>query len=112
MKTADSICKMRRRENQKFITISILDLLNAVENLPYILSERSRIESAKNYWLNYSKDNRYLCNRTGERSEFLYQTIEMPEVYYKEDGKLAISDGNHRIVAFCELGYTEVICEL
>ena len=79
-----------------------------VENLNPL--SRERIRKAKEFWMNYSTDQRYIDYRTGERKKELV-TFE-PSICGIYNGKLSFQDGRHRIIAMKELGYDEAVIEI
>lgn len=72
---------------------------------------KSRIDNAKEYWVNYSKDRRWLHPKTNTRSRF--EDIEFePSIISFYNNKLGFTDGRHRLVAMKELGYNYAMFEI
>ncbi len=100
------------KKRDKHATLAVFPieaLVAAIHDLDHVKTELERIETAKQFWLNYHEDNRWI-DRNGSRNS-LKQTLEAPEVYY-EKGQLRIADGRHRILALQQLGYSHVVCEI
>ena len=68
----------------------------------------SRVEAAKTWWINYQYDNRYLNAFTGVRKDYEVSGFYFAEV--TENGE--IINGNHRLTALRQLGYTHAEVEI
>lgn len=68
----------------------------------------SRVEAAKTWWINYQYDNRYLNAFTGVRKDYEVSGFYFAEV--TENGE--IINGNHRLTALMQLGYTHAEVEM
>jgi len=66
---------------------------------------KNRIESSKEFWLNYSKDQRWINPRTKRRSLFPDMIFHPSIVMFDNNGKFGFVDGRHRLIAMKELGY-------
>lgn len=77
---------------------------------PNVIS-KGRIDRAKEFWNNYSVDQRWINPKTGERHERNNAEFVPSLVSFYNDG-LGFTDGRHRIVALKELGYDDVIIEV
>jgi len=71
----------------------------------------SRVQKAKDFILNYAKDNRWINPKTGERSESSKAEFE-PSIVQINNGKISFEDGRHRILAAKELGISKVAVEV
>ena len=68
----------------------------------------SRVEAAKTFWLNYQHDNRYISPFTGDRRAYEVSGFYLAEVTKSGD----IINGNHRLIALMQLGYTHAEVEI
>jgi arginyl-tRNA synthetase len=68
----------------------------------------SRVEAAKTFWLNYQHDNRYFNAFTGVRKDYEVSGFYFAEVTESGD----IINGNHRLTALMQLGYTHAEVEI
>jgi hypothetical protein len=71
---------------------------------------KGRLQKAKEFLLNYIKDQRSINPKTGERTKFNVKFE--PSVASIENGKLGFEDGRHRILAAKELGLKTVAIEV
>lgn len=79
---------------------------------PNIMSQ-SKIDNAKEYWINYAHDQRWLHpNKTGKRSLFPDMTFEPSIIMFDINDKLGFTDGRHRLIAMKELDYTHAMFEI
>jgi DNA repair protein RadC len=70
-----------------------------------------RVKKAKEFILNYAKDNRWINPKTGLRSESMKAEFE-PSIAQINNGRISFEDGRHRILASKELGLKKVAIEL
>jgi len=70
-----------------------------------------RVDRAKEFWNDYSKDQRYMDLQTKERKNWGNVVFEAPYVTI-ENNKLGFADGRHRTIAMKELGYSDIIVEV
>lgn len=68
----------------------------------------SRVEQAKTFWLNYQYNNCYVNALTGARKDYEVSGFYFAEV--TENGE--IINGNHRLTALMQLGYTHAEVEI
>lgn len=71
----------------------------------------SRVQKAKDYILNYAKDNRWINPKNGSRSDYSKATFE-PSIVAINNGKIGFEDGRHRILAAKELGISSIGIEV
>lgn len=69
---------------------------------------RERVEAAKKCWLNYQFDGRYYNEFTGVRKDYPFEGFYFAEVTTSGE----IINGNHRLTALIELGYTHAEIEI
>ena len=111
--------KLRYSESDTFIIVNIEKLLkqHVLDNPSYAFNNREgadhpgRIEAAKQFWLDYCNDDRFIDFKTGDRNEYSKVYFEAPLVSI-DYGKLGFSDGRHRVIAMKEIGYKNIIIEI
>jgi len=79
-------------------------------NSPNIISQ-SRIDNAKDYWINYGEDQRWINPKLNKRTGLPVMKFN-PSIISIYDNKLGFTDGRHRLIAMKELGYKYAMYEI
>lgn len=111
--------KLRYPKNNMLIKVNIDKLLrrHMKDEPDYAFDNKEssnypgRVDRAKEFWIDYSKDQRYMDLHTKERKNWGKVVFEAPYITI-ENGKLGFSDGRHRTIAMKELGYSDIIIEV
>jgi hypothetical protein len=111
--------KLRYPKTNTFIKVNINKLLDRhkKDEPSYAFDTKetsnypSRVDKAKDFWINFSNDQRYINTKTNERTNWGKVDFEAPYVLIN-NGKLGFSDGRHRTIAMKELGYDDIIIEI
>ena len=119
MKDMISKYKLRYPKGDTFIVVNINKLLarhkKDTPDLAFDSKETSdhpaRVDKAKQFWQDYSNDQRYMDFKTKERTNWGNMEFEAPYVGIY-NGKLGFSDGRHRVISMKELGYEDIVVEI
>jgi hypothetical protein len=111
--------KLRYPKDNRLINVNINKLLKRhmidAPNYAFDTKETSdhpgRVDRAKQFWQDFSTDQRYIHPQTKERTNWGKVDFEAPYVTI-ENGKLGFADGRHRVIAMKELGYDNIIIEV
>lgn len=111
--------KLRYPKNNVLIDVNINKLLSRhmTDEPDYAFDTKEtsdypgRVDRAKQFWQDFSKDQRYINPKTKERTNWGKVEFEAPYVTI-ENGKLGFADGRHRVIAMKELGYDNIIIEV
>jgi len=111
--------KLRDSKDDTLIVVNINKLLarHKKDEPDYAFDTREtadhpgRVERAKQYWMDYSKDQRYINRKTNQRTDWGDVEFQAPYVSINY-GRLGFSDGRHRVISMKELGYDDVIIEV
>ena len=122
IKNVEDVPYKKRHNDSVLIKLNINKVLNRFNNdykekaitnrkSKNIISQ-SRIDNSKEYWINYSKNQRWINPSNKRRSIFPDMTFYASIIYFDNKNKLDFEDGRHRLIALKELNYKNAMFEV